>query len=213
LEIVLREETFRAKFFDAAFLYSQSLVLVKREQDKPNGTLLPFNALAHLCVMSVLAHHPVQAAHTIRADSGMALRADYKAYNQLPWLAYHRQWDNAINKPFCNAVEKDLHSLLLNFMIKLIDHHENKDRDRTVSSTLKEFLEKKELEDATEDLKDALDNVESHNENTLEDFMNQIAEKASSKQIQQMKSTLRKNCSGGAKTRPLGPPTMVKGSQ
>ena len=176
--------------------------------------------LAHLAALSAIASFPLSAATNLFLDNTPLLLTAYQAHHALP------NWEN--NRPPSFTVDPDeaivvtaatkLKPILLAISKGLFEHHAQKDRSRDVSSALKEFLGKLELAEGTDAMEEELDRQdEGLSSSSLEEMFTKIAQKATAKEVQKMKSILRKNSSGGAAdqdpepsnngTRPSGGPS------
>ena len=188
------------------------------QDDTPSGCSR--KNLAHLAALSAIASFPLLAATNLFLDDTPSLLAAYQAHHALP--------NRENNRPPSFTVDPDeaivvtaatkLKPILLAISKGLFEHHAQKDRSCDVSSALKEFLGKLELAEDTEAMEEELDRQdEGLSSSSLEEMFTKIAQKATAKEVQKMKSILRKNSSGGAAdqdpepsnngTRPSGGPS------
>ena len=83
--------------------------------------------------------------------------------------------------------------------IHLILFHEDKDAQRVVNSELEEFLGEERAKEANDALKKAMDTEDARDE-AMEEMLDKIVKVATDKQLNKVKSVLRKNLRRPRKT-------------
>ena len=74
LEITIRKEKLREQFFDAAKLFAQVHVLIKREMHGDGGSSLSVERLANFAAVQLLPALPIEAIEALYADSANRLK-------------------------------------------------------------------------------------------------------------------------------------------
>ena len=163
LEITIRKEKLREQFFDAAKLFAQVQILIKREMYGDGGSALSVERLANFAAVQLLPALPIEAIEALYADPANRLKQQYCEHHDFDCEDYDG-WKDQVDQPLCDTVAADLKPLLLGATTDLIRHHHSRDRSRNVNATLKEFLTKFAMKESCEDVEYAL-NEEDENGN------------------------------------------------
>ncbi len=89
---------------------------------------------------------------------------------------------------FFSSVSHNLEELLVSSTTKLFTHHDKKDKEREISSSLCRFLMEQLQEEANEELPKSMDTVEINDED-LENMTIKVAAKATKKQVNKSKAS------------------------
>jgi hypothetical protein len=213
LEITIRQKKLRTvvyKLLDKIAL--AKIIYAEMFSEPPAGAMQQDRAaLTKLTVYSVLKNLPDANAVVLEMATGAALAAEYEKQREFNYAALDTlstpDGDDRFIQPIINVMLTELPILTIN----LFKQDDKKENERKLNALLKqEFTNQDQLE-ANDAVQDAMDEVDAANPSEkLEKYIDKRVSKLIEKNTAQIKRSLKKNSSAGAK---ISAPRPTKSGQ
>ena len=221
LEITLRQDELRVKLY--IILDKMSLAhTIEEKYDNDGfdeGMKLSQDEIVVKAAHDSLLELSKDDAAVFGVEDGEAMAKEYAAKRSYNDAATALKMDSVCftDKDFITEVKKKLVEYLPKLTVNLWRTEDAKEKKRRARAELKEALIKQETLSATQAVEEAMETEDSNQvPQGLQDAINKATAKAVGKEVQRVKKSLKKNSSGGDKTKPPKPtkngPESRKGS-
>ena len=207
LEISIRRDQFRKKFYDLIHIMALSHVVVaKIEGDGfPSGMKLTQEELASKITFDTLYDLTFEQSKAIGLDNGEQVSGEFANQRSHNDESIESKWATQ-DEEFMKPIIENFDTWIPKITTDLWSYHKAKYKKREVNAALRELLQPIKMTKANEDVDDAMDTVDATRApSSLTNVIRKETQLAVSKEVQRVKRTLAKNCSGDRKTQPSTP--------
>ena len=210
LEISLRQDELRVKLY--AILDKMSLAhTIEEKYDNDGfdeGMKLSQDEIVVKAAHDSLLELSKDDAAVFGVEDGIAMAKEYAAKRSYDDAATALKMDSVCgtDEDFIIEVRTKLVEYLPKLTVNLWKTEDAKEKKRRARAELKEALEKQETLSATQAVEEAMETEDANQvPQGLQDAINKATAKAVGKEVQRVKKSLKKNSSGGDKTKPPKP--------
>lgn len=207
LEITIRWEKFRTKFYEFVTTFASAYVCITKTRAGGfnQAMKLDMNDLATKMTYDLLENFSQTCAQYLGKENGTELRDEFAASQSFDNTAIVEKMD-CTDGDFMLHITNQLKVMIPVLTTRFWSSNEKRDLEREVNAELKKLLKPKAMAKANNDVEDAME-VEDNSQppQQIADVVRKETKRAVDKEVQKLKKQLRKNYSADGASQPLTP--------